>query len=274
MNGIAQTNHKDSLTWDGNQMEALTFAHRYKLITTHALAICLAGVSLCSYGQTLENDPQDLSPQEFTLFGEVAVSTDNTSQDDRSSARRRRASARDNAGPEFTLVGTTRIGDRYSAILKNRDGNEVRVSTEQGRNTRIEGYSGFSVVDVGPGRVSVQYPGSNACIEFQDQGVSCNAAANIASLELTMGEPVPRAVITPAEESVEQDAEVVVSEDESEAPTNPFAQLRARALENGSLPPPTDTPRRAFTPRRIDPADVPPGMRIVSTPFGDRLVRE
>jgi len=26
--------------------------------------------------------------------------------------------------------------------------------------------------------------------------------------------------------------------------------------------------------RRIDPADVPPGMRVVSTPFGDRLVEE
>ena len=30
----------------------------------------------------------------------------------------------------------------------------------------------------------------------------------------------------------------------------------------------------AFTPRRINPEDVPPGMRVVSTPFGDRLVEE
>ncbi|MBT8146719.1 MAG: hypothetical protein KJN90_07680, partial [Gammaproteobacteria bacterium] len=81
-------------------------------------------------------------------------------------------------------------------------------------------------------------------------------------------------VITSREEQSEEDAEVVVSEEESEEPTNPFAALRARALQNGDAPAPSASPRRSFTPRRIDPADVPPGMRVVSTPFGDRLVRE
>ena len=214
------------------------------------------------------------NPEEFSLFGEVDSSTNSDSGQRPSSRRSRGATARGSTGPEFTLVGTSRIGDRYSAILKNRDGSEVLVTTEEGRNTRIEGYSQFSVVDVGPRQASIQFPNSSSCVEFRDQGVSCNSAANIASLELTMGDPIPPAVITSREEEADEDGGVVVSEEEPEEPTNPFAALRARALQNGDAPAPSTNSRRSFTPRRIDPADVPPGMRVVSTPFGDRLVRE
>ena len=48
---------------------------------------------------------------------------------------------------------------------------------------------------------------------------------------------------------------------------NPFEAIRARANN-----PDSNTDNNNFRPRRIDPDDVPPGMRIVSTPFGDRLV--
>jgi len=57
----------------------------------------------------------------------------------------------------------------------------------------------------------------------------------------------------------------------------PFAALSAAAAENSAG---NANASRAggrngadrFTPRRISPEDVPPGMRVVSTPFGDRLV--
>jgi hypothetical protein len=29
-----------------------------------------------------------------------------------------------------------------------------------------------------------------------------------------------------------------------------------------------------FRPRRIDPSDVPPGARLIRTPFGDRIITE
>ena len=51
---------------------------------------------------------------------------------------------------------------------------------------------------------------------------------------------------------------------------NPFDAIR-RSAENG-IPAPSRRGSEGFRPRRIDPADVPPGMRVVSTPFGDRLV--
>ena len=59
-------------------------------------------------------------------------------------------------------------------------------------------------------------------------------------------------------------------EEERSTQANPFETLRNR-VQNGE--PPSERPGR-FQPRRIDPADVPPGMRVVSTPFGDRLVEE
>ncbi len=212
-------------------------------------------------GHTLAQAPADplpIDPQEFSLFGEVDASSSGSDPDERPNGRRGRASAASSAAePEFTLVGTSRIGDRYSAILKNRDGTEVVVTSESGRSTGIEGYSQYSVVDVGPGRVSIQYPGSSSCVEYRDQGVSCNTAANIASLELTVGDPIPRAVITAREEEVEVE-EAADSEEEPEEPANPFAALRARALQNGDAPGPSANPRRSFTPRRIDPADVHP----------------
>ena len=55
---------------------------------------------------------------------------------------------------------------------------------------------------------------------------------------------------------------------ESESLVNPFEALLERASGQDSD---VDT-TSSFEPRRIDPLDVPSGMRIVSTPFGDRLV--
>ena len=53
---------------------------------------------------------------------------------------------------------------------------------------------------------------------------------------------------------------------------NPFAALREAQAEN---PADSSTRRGArFSPRRVAPEDVPPGMRVVSTPFGDRLVEQ
>ena len=55
---------------------------------------------------------------------------------------------------------------------------------------------------------------------------------------------------------------------DAEAPINPFEEIARRSRDPES----DTTENQQFRPRRINPEDVPPGMRVVSTPFGDRLV--
>lgn len=218
-------------------------------------------------------------PQAFNLFEGV----DNGRADEEN--RRTPASRERNAvtEPEFTLIGTSRIGDRYSAILANRDGSEILVRAEKDSNAAVEGYSGFSVVNVSAGKVALQFPGGTPCVAFRDQGVSCNGSANIATLELTNLAPLAAPADTdPAvgeAPGTAENGEVIVNAENGDEPTNPFAAIRARALSNTNGDNPAgaaqrNAQRRSFTPRRIDPADVPDGMRVVSTPFGDRLVED
>ena len=89
-----------------------------------------------------------------------------------------------------------------------------------------------------------------------------------AILQIGLALPLNACLPSPAAaETAEPDSG---QEEGRDAPINPFEALRSRA-QNGAPPP--ERPDR-FQPRRIDPADVPPGMRVVSTPFGDRLVEE
>ena len=68
-----------------------------------------------------------------------------------------------------------------------------------------------------------------------------------------------------------QDVGSVASNASNDEPDlqNPFAAILKRQsnLEQNA----TDN---TFVPRRISPEEVPPGMRVVSTPFGDRLVED
>ena len=54
-----------------------------------------------------------------------------------------------------------------------------------------------------------------------------------------------------------------------ESTSNPFEALLQRAASGDS-----EADETVLEPTRINPANVPPGMRVVSTPFGDRLVEE
>ena len=199
----------------------------------------------------------------FALFEPV----DSASNAARSAPSRQgaRATGDDTASEaEFSLIGTARIGSRTSVMLRHVSGEEVRVSLERSRMP-IPGYEQFAVVGSDGDRVSIQYPQTIACVGFPAQGVSCDASHNVATLSLTAHKAIlpGQAPAEPARPDTEQ-------EEQRSTQVNPFEALRTRA-QNGE--PPSERLGR-FQPRRIDPADVPPGMRVVSTPFGDRLVEE
>ena len=202
--------------------------------------------------------------QQLNLFEEIETTTNSSSQ------------ARDRAGgqiraalvsPEFVLIGTSRLGSEYSAIIKSRGGDTLKVKAGPNSSTRIPGYNGYSILDVGSGIVSIRYPDNTPCVEFRDQGVSCDGAENIAALSLANGEPLPgKEVETSLADS--RPGEAIADE----PPINPFEALRAQQSDVSVRNRDGDNER--FTPRRILPEDVPPGMRVVSTPFGDRLVEQ
>lgn len=172
--------------------------------------------------------------------------------------------------PEFVLVGSSRIGERRRVVLTHRGGETLTVPVAAEEQTSIPGYEQFRIVASEGGRVAIQYPAGRSCVEDSDRGVSCDAGANIAWLSLRPA-PVPEQFIVdldaePEEEPDTADQAREAREELARDPNNPFARLRAEAL--GQDVPPAGR----FRPRRIDPAEVPPGMRVVSTPFGDRLV--
>ena len=119
-------------------------------------------------------------------------------------------------------------------------------------------------MDIGSGNVAIRYPNSVPCVEYSNQGVSCEAP-NTARLDLANAEPL-ESVFESNGSTLEPLSQGGI--DQENAP-NPFEALLERASN-----PDAEVDTGAFTPRRINPEDVPPGMRVVSTPFGDRLVEE
>jgi len=232
------------------------------------ISLLLAGQTLAQASSQDASDGPDTS-QGLTLFEDV----ENSQSSSRESNRPTRESRVTTSTPEFVLVGTSRIGSNYSAILRHRSGENVLVRSDGSSSTPIEGYAGYTVAEIGAGKLSLRLPGNAPCVVFPEQGVACNSAANIAELQLANGEPLRQnqslvrigAQAEPAEEAANAgDGNLV----------NPFEALR-EARADGNNPAQNDGGQGArFTPRRISPEDVPPGMRVVATPFGDRLVEQ
>jgi len=210
--------------------------------------------------------------QDFTLFEPV----DSTQTPDQQVSRPSRDAQR-SSDPEFVLTGTSRIGNSYSAILTHRSGESVVVRSAPNQVTRIEGFETFSITDVGQGRAVISYPGGFPCVEAADKGVRCNSSNNSSELQLVNSAPIARRALPQTQESSLQNGVVEVDDSvPAETPINPFAALRNRAQgQNGAGQPTNDNSApQTFTPRRIPPSEVPPGMRVVTTPFGDRLVEQ
>ena len=127
------------------------------------------------------------------------------------------------------------------------------------------GYQEYHSVSVGPGHISIRYPdGVVPCIERLEDGIEC-AAENLAEVTLTNGSPVRSNSNLVGDSG--PSGTVVSSEQQL---TNPFEAI----LERQSNPS-SEESDNTFTVRKcISPEDVPVGMKVVSTPFGDRLVED
>lgn len=208
-----------------------------------------------------------------------------------------------NGQPAFTLRSTSRIGDRYNVVLVNRDGAIAKVSWQSGQRVEVPGYSSFAITNVEGRSVSLAHPDGDACASAPDKGVDC-AAGNLALLTLARSTPVVATAQQPAgiapapgvEDPFAAAAAAAAANGVQPQPAvlnagvnvgpgqqviiNPFSGqpevVQAPSPEEQAARASRQQQRAArlqqFTPPTINDADVPAGMRKVSTPFGDRLI--
>jgi hypothetical protein len=177
----------------------------------------------------------------------------------------------------FSLIGTSRMGSRWRAMLRNPSGVVVSVDLHPNMPVEIPGFPGYMVSATNARELVVLHPASSPCVERTDKGVRCTSGTE-ARLSIATASP-----LAPAPQPVASADTAVVTTSESmasEVPSdNPFAAaLRAARERAESEGMPLEVIEvmegERFRPRRIDPSDVPPGGRLIRTPFGDRIITE
>ncbi len=142
---------------------------------------------------------------------------------------------------DFVLQGTSRIGSRRAVVLKAPNNKQFVLYFEDNVVTEIKGYEGFYLLSVEPREIVIEYPEDAPCRKSNPKkGIICN----------------------------EQD----------EGRTALLSLERNKIVAASSYQPQTaatteEKPKKSkFKRKVIKPEDVPPGMRVVHTPFGDRLI--
>lgn len=234
-------------------------------------------------GLSVESNGQELDLFQATDNAETARANSRTPQQRNSAA---------STEPYFTLVGTSRFGDKYFGSLLTKDRETLVVEWTPGKVTLIDGHRNFGIADIGSRSVSVKHPDSDPCVENTDKGVSCNG--NIALLTLSNAKPLEA-----RQRAVESSINVNTTTEEGEAievelnengepltigntgvlTRNPFTGQLQSAPE---LTPEELAAReerrqrraeqfRDFEIVRIGDDEIPEGMQRIRSPFGDRL---
>lgn len=229
--------------------------------------------------------------QDLNLF----QATENNNAEEQNPRRPTRDSQA-NAIPAFTLVGTSRFGDKYYASLLNRDGTKVKVEWTPGRVQPMKDHIQYGIAQISSRSVSLRMPADEPCIENEDKGVSCNG--NIALLKLSTATALAPSTNTNAPVRSTSENTQSVSTPTATAPNNEDSEFNQETIEgtnvlvrnpfSGELQTaPQLTPeeiaarearrqRRAeqfsnFEVVRIPEDQIPEGMQRVRTPFGDVL---
>lgn len=142
---------------------------------------------------------------------------------------------------DFVLQGTSRIGSRRAVVLKAPNNKQFVLYFEDNVVTEIKDYEGYYVLSVEPREIVIEYPEDAPCRKSNPKkGIICN----------------------------EQD----------EGRTALLSLERNKIVAASSSQPQTaasteEKPKKSkFKRKVIKEEDVPPGMRVVHTPFGDRLI--
>lgn len=247
--------------------------HRYAVPLLLALA-CSANAQDLRLFEPIETNGNDVGPQPAEVLRPIDGLT---------------------TQPAYTLKSVSRFGDEVHAVLVNRAGESTRASWQPGQRTQVPGNAAFMIVGFEAGALLLAMPPMEPCMEARTSGISC-MPGNVAALRLTTAAPLAvngnndqnqqarannNMAVNGGNAVAGQGGTVMMGPDAS-GPTffiNPFngepqaapnlspdqqallerQQQRAARLRNVEAV-------------RIDESNVPEGMRLVRTPFGDRLV--
>jgi len=217
--------------------------------------------------------------QELNLF--QAIDIPEANQESERSPQRSGSGGR---LPAFTLVGTSRFGERYIVSLLSSDGKSTSVEWKKNTNSEINGFRNFKVVDVGARTVTIVYPEGEACIEDESRGVKCNGS--YALLSFKSGKPLLQnqiqteiSAVNDEPQSEEGLVDIETTEDGRRMFMNPFSgemqEIPQLSVEEQAIRDERRARRaeqfRNFEIVRIPDSEIPEGMERIRTPFGDRL---
>jgi hypothetical protein len=159
---------------------------------------------------------------------------------------------------DFFLRGTSRIGDFRSVILKGPDNKDFIQHFNNNGRTLIEPrpdypYKGYYLLVVEAREVKIEYPAESPCRKSNEKkGLTCSETdgGKTALLALTQSKALP----TPKPRI---------------SKTKKAADAKKRREEKRKK---RQEQYKNFKRKVIKDEDVPEGMRVVRTPFGDRLV--
>lgn len=163
---------------------------------------------------------------------------------------------------DLELLGTSRIGNKRAVVLRGPDNKDFiqyfrskdKITTPSGHlGVGIkEPYQDYYLLTVEARRIKIEYPAESPCRKSNEQkGLTCDEEGQTATLILTHGKALP-------------------PQKPPATPQQPTQKTAAEKLEENRKK------RREmyqnFKKQVIKDEDVPKGMRVIRTPFGDRLV--
>jgi hypothetical protein len=164
-----------------------------------------------------------------------------------SAASRNAASVAD---PKLVLIGTSRIGSRYSATLQIAGGKQVTVVSENDRAVPLPGFSFYTVTKIEPKRVFVLHLNDANCATVPDQNMTCADGTAITlelmsrALDPVTGPNSKQSVASPLNDLTDVPA----------APGSFIASIQINAARRSEIP------------------EVPNGMQLIETSLGFQLI--
>lgn len=153
----------------------------------------------------------------------------------------------------YKLIAISKIASKYNLTFENiRKRDKIHTKWEKGSDSSDSPIPEYYIYDVVNRRVLFKAINSKTfrCHESKKEKVTCDPKNKIIAYELVTNKPVRTASVKKPKTT-----------NKKKKPVN--NKNKKNTKKNTKQP---------FQPKRIEPKDIPDDMRLIKTPFGDRLV--